>query len=144
MNSGGGHEKANPHRGKKSPARGDRQREKKAGRKRVSREYRRKGQKETPIKTDNVIVEFTEKEYYILFDLNKKRAYGDDSTDLFKVVRRRKITPGNIAKISENFVKKLEQRNWGSIYIGDDGKTYISLKIHKKENIEKYLELNIP
>ena len=53
MNPGGGHQKNNPHLGKKSKFRVDKQREKKAGRKRIGKEYRQKGVKETPLKKVN-------------------------------------------------------------------------------------------
>lgn len=143
MDPGGGHEKNNPRLGKKSNFRGDKQREKKAGRKRVGKEYRRKGAREVPLeKKDVKFHEFNDMEYNILYNLNKKKAYGNNSADLIKTIRARQVPPRKIDEVLLQFSKKITSRDWGKVYPGDDGKTYISLNIEKKNIIESYIELN--
>lgn len=145
MNPGGGHERNNPRLGKKSKFRGDKQREKKAGRKRLDREYRRKGSRETPLETEkSVFKEFNDLEYNIIYNLDKKKAYGRNSVDLVKIIRARKVPPRDIMTALSEFVEKLSERNWGRVYSGVDGKIYVSLNIEKKIFIEQYIELKRP
>ena len=80
----------------------------------------------------------------MLFNLNKKKAYGEDSTDLEMVVKMRGTKPSLITQFIEDFKRKLEEKNWGSVYEGDDGRTYISLNLEKKENIEMFIQINRP
>ena len=106
MNPGGGHEKNNPRRGKKSPARGDKQREKKAGRKRLGKEYRKKGVREVSLPDVEVYEDLNEKEFNVLFNLNKKKAYGEDSTNLDLIVKMRGTKPSLIPQFIEDFKRK--------------------------------------
>lgn len=145
MNPGGGHEKNNPRLGKKSKLRGDKQREKKAGRKRLDKEYRRKGTRETPLETEKpVFRDFNDLEYNIIYNLDRKKAYGKNSADLIKIIRARKISQRDIMTFLSEFVEKLTARDWGGIYTGEDGKIYVSLNIEKKIFIEQYIESNRP
>jgi len=145
MNPGGGHQKNNPRLGRKSRMRGDKQREKKAGRKRLSKEYRRKGARETPLEKEEIVIgDFDDVEYKILYALNKKKAYGNDSADVIKIIRARQVPPRKIDEVLSSFERKLLIREWGRIYKGEDGKTYVSLNIDKKEIIEQYIEVNRP
>lgn len=145
MNPGGGHEKNNLRLGKKSKFRGDKQREKKAGRKRLDREYRRKGSRETPLETEKLVFEdFNALEFNIIYNLNKKKAYGKNSADLIKIIRARKVPQRDIMTVLSEFVEKLSARDWGGIHAGEDGKIYVSLNIEKKIIIEEYIEFNRP
>ena len=81
-------------------------------------------------------------EYNILYNLNKKRAYGDNSADLIKIIRARQVPPRKIDEVLQQFSAKITARDWGRTYQGDDGRTYISLNIEKKGFIQGYIELN--
>lgn len=145
MNPGGSHQKNNPHLGKKSRFRGDKQREKKAGRKRISKVYRQKGARETPLAKKDIIPEaFNDLEFNILFNLNKKKVYSDNSADIVKVIRARNVPPRKVEEVLEVFSDKLEQRDWGYVYKGDDEKLYATLNIEKKSIIEQFIEINMP
>lgn len=145
MNPGGGHEKNNPRLGKKSKFRGDKQREKKAGRKRISREYRRKGTRETPLSIKEKVLEpFDDLEFNIIYNLNKKNSYGENSADLKKIIRARKVPPGKMDEVLEKFISKIEGREWGKVYEGEDGNLYVSLNIKKRILIEQYIDISVP
>jgi len=145
MVPGGGHRKNNPRIGIKSPARGDRKREEKAGRKRISREYREKGPSVVSLTESQINHEFSIEERKILYALDKGSNYGKErSRDLEQLFKNRNLNPKTIPELISIFKDKIHRREWGSIYIGEDSKTYIYLNVHKINIIKNYINMNEP
>lgn len=141
MMPGGGHRTANPHRGKKSPARGDRVREKKAGRKRVGKVYREKGPSHVTLREADDSLIFTGDENKLLYALNKRHLFGEDRADeLIPFLRSRRVLPQDFETFIERFSRKLHHHKWGEIYTGGDNKTYIFLYLDKRNLITNHLK----
>ena len=140
----GSHKGANPHRYKKSPARGDRGREETAGRKRISRIYREKGPSHILMSPDS-LEEFDGNEFRILFSPDKRKAYDySRSCDLDFLMEIQKISPEEIPAFVSSFEKKLKERNWGAIYTADNQKRYVYLNAQQSDRIWQYLQLHEP
>ncbi len=139
---GGGHLKANPHQGKKGPCRGDQKREEKAGRKRISKEYRPKGHKVTALPPQPMPPDmaFTIIEYKIIYSLNIGGKYEDEDAECEKLAKINKVPYDEIERFIQTLKQKLEHRKWGKIRRGRNKKHYVSLSIEHEEDIQVYLD----
>lgn len=142
---GGGHRKANPSVGKKGPLRGDRRREEVAGRKRIGKEYREKGQSHKTIEDGDPLDEFLPRERNILFVLVKRKVVGDKRPQVLEdILRVQRVSDEERDEFVATFRRKCEMRGWLTFYIGRDGREYVYINIDSLSVVQTYLDLSNP
>jgi hypothetical protein len=141
----GGHRKANPRMGVKGPLRGDRNREAIAGRKRIGRDYREKGQSHTKIVTPSPLREFNGNEYKIIHALDRGQAYDYEHSREFKeYLEIRRIHPKDREMFTHQFDEQLRLHGWGEVYTGLDDVQYVFLHGNMAYAIRAWLDTMAP
>jgi hypothetical protein len=142
---GGGHRKANPRVGKKSPLRGDRRREQVAGRKRIASTPRRKETSPIPISDDPIPEVFTEQERKILYTLVKRKVVGEGRPqELGWLLDVQRITSEERDEFVATFKRKAESGEWLTFYTGEDDLEYVYINVDAWNVIRSYLEISEP
>ncbi len=140
---GGGHRKANPKVGKKSPLRGDRRREQVAGRKRIASAPRRKETSPVPISDEPTPEEFTDRERNIIYTLVKRRAVGERRPqELDWLLGVQRVTVEEREEFMASFRRKAGSREWLTFYTGGDDCEYVYINVDAWDIIRTYLEFS--
>ena len=142
---GGGHRKANPKAGRKSPLRGDKRREEVAGRKRIASTPREKATSPTPLTEEPASEELLPRERNILYALAKRRAVGDKRPqELEALLRVQRVADEDREVFVSEFRRKCEERGWLTFYIGRDGKDYVYINVDAWGIVQTFLDMSEP